>query len=391
MQWARNRLFRTYFRDIRVQGIADVPGSGVVLYACVHRNGAVDGLVMESVLDNTLGIAGKNLTRSAYLRMFLGDCVSIYRHPATTAENKENLRQLKTAAVAAVNGRRVMMFPEGTSKLGPKLLPVKKGMAYLAKLTVKEADGIPVHIVPVGLHYERGFEFRSVVEIYFGRHIIVDSQDTKDLEKLTERISEAMASVAVQFDDAESQRRGELFADVVVSMDETISHRQACLDYGAGSVPQHVRAVFDDAIKGRDRHSLVPVVPIGGIAGVALELLLLTPFVAGAFIVNALPVLGGSVAARLLADDDNVITLWRILVGTPLLFLQTTAYFLLALFNPAWAVFGLVGYSAMTATGIAVYWRWKKVLAQVFNMLAGGRKEIRHSNVLAKEWLECGR
>ena len=388
---ARAALVRTYFRAVRVRGRAPESGAGTVLYACVHRNGAVDGLVMETVLADALGVAGKNLTRSALLRLFLGEYVDIHRNPSTPAENRENLRQLKRAAALAVGGKPVAMFPEGTSKLGPNLLPVKKGMAYLARLAVKEGDGRPVHIVPVGLHYERGFALRSAVEVTFGEPLVVTEKDAKDLDGLTERITESMGTVAVLFRDADEQRRGELFADLVADLDPGASHRRACLDYASGKVPETVREAFDQAVAGRDRHGPPPVLPHrGGLWG-ALEFLLLTPFVLGALAANPLPVLGGWVAAKTMADDDNVVTLWRLLAGAPLWCVQTVGYLLWAVLHPVWALPMAAGYLALSGAGVAVYWRWKRGLAGLGNLFGGNGPKLRRCAAMVGEWLACGR
>jgi hypothetical protein len=336
-------------------------------------------------------VAGKNLTRSAYLRLFLGEHVDIHRHPATPAENRENLRQLKRAAALAAGGKPVAMFPEGTSRLGPGLLPVRKGMAYLARLAVKEGRGEPVRIVPVGLHYERGFAFRSAVEVTFGAPLVVSEKETRNLDALTERIAGAMAEVAVSFRDAEEQRRGELFADLVTALDPGASHRRACLDYASGQVPEAVREAFDHAVAGRDRHGPPPVPPQGGPVLGTLEFLLLTPFVLAALAANLLPVPGGAMAAGIMADDNNVVTLWRLLAGLPLWCAQALGYCLWAAFHPAWALPMAAGYVAVSLVGAAVYWRWKRAFPGLRNLFGGRGRELRQCAALVKEWHQCGR
>ena len=382
-------LARLYFRTIRTYGADDVPKEGAVLFACVHRNGAVDGLVMGATLDGALGIAGKNLSGSAYLRLFLGDHVAVYRHPATPAENKENLRQLKRAAQMATQGRRVVMFPEGTSKLGPRLLPVKGGMAHLARLTLKEGQGMPVHVVPVGLHYSRGFEFRSDVEVTFGRAMRIGEEDVRDLDALTERITRGMEAVAVLFADAEEQRRGELFADMVCGLDDTCSHREACRAYAARDIPPDVLASVESAIGDTDRHALPPVVPPAGLVPWVLRFLLLTPMVCLFFAANLLPLLGGYCAGRIMADDDNVVTLWRILAGVPLWGVQMAIYLGLAICFPPWAAILFFGYALFSWGGVAVFQRWKRLLAGTMNRIKGRGEMIRQANDRVREWRQC--
>ena len=48
-QLIRRALTRIYFRSTTVHGTENLPRDGAVLLACTHRNGAVDGLIMESL------------------------------------------------------------------------------------------------------------------------------------------------------------------------------------------------------------------------------------------------------------------------------------------------------------------------------------------------------
>lgn len=94
----RRMLAQVYFRSIRVNGRDLIPDAGVVLFASIHRNGAVDGLITEVVLDAPLNIVGRNLTASPYLRFLLAGSIAVYHSPATAAESRKNLRYLQEAA-----------------------------------------------------------------------------------------------------------------------------------------------------------------------------------------------------------------------------------------------------------------------------------------------------
>ncbi|WP_171253104.1 1-acyl-sn-glycerol-3-phosphate acyltransferase, partial [Acinetobacter baumannii] len=63
----------------------------------------------------------------------------------------------------------VLIFPEGTSELGPSLLPIKKGAAFMCHTLLAEAgEEETLSLVPLGLHYEEGWRFRSAAEIHIG-------------------------------------------------------------------------------------------------------------------------------------------------------------------------------------------------------------------------------
>jgi len=373
-----------------VNGRDLIPDAGVVLFASIHRNGAVDGLITEVVLDAPLNIVGRNLTASPYLRFLLAGSIAVYRSPATAAESRENLRCLQEAARIAMSGRQVLMFPEGTSKLGPGLLPVKKGMAHLAKLAVKAAKNEkPVHIVPIGLHYTRGFAFRSDVEVTFGPSLTVAQKEANDPDLLTLRIAQAMAGVGVIFRDADEQRQGELFADMTCFLAPSTSHREAALAYGSGALGEDLRHRFAAAVAGYDRHRPPPILPKNSLFKELLQFLIRTPLILTALLVNLLPCVGAPLVALRQADDDNVITLWRLLAGVPLWGLQFIFSMLaVVLILPQSLVPLLAGFGLVSWAGCRVYPRWRLSLAAITNYFSRRRHQYMEATKVVEEWLQ---
>lgn len=125
--------------------------------------------------------------------------------------------------------------------------------------------------------------------------------------------------------------------------------------------PVHLAAVP----RGLLRHQGVPLMPIDRAPLYALALLLAAPFVLAAIVVNAPAVLGGYLAARKFADARNVITLWRLLVGAPLLALWAVALVVVGACrgHPAWAL----AYLALTWIGLRLFYRVKKLAVAVYN------------------------
>jgi hypothetical protein len=98
-----------------------------------------------------------------------------------------------------------------------------------------------------------------------------------------------------------------------------------------------------------------------------LAAFLLTPFVLAAALLNAPPLFAAWLAGRKLSDGPNVITLWRILVGAPLLFLWVAAFLAvtIALKSPL----PFVAYVTSSLLGFLFYAPWKNHLRQSFNAL----------------------
>ena len=137
-----------------------------------------------------------------------------------------------------------------------------------------------------------------------------------------------------------------------------------------------------------DRHGRPPVTPRNGLAADLLRLLLTGPVVSAALAANLLPCLGADLAARKMADDDNVITLWRILAGTPLWTLQTAAYLTATAMWPAWGLPLLAAYGVVTCGGAAAYAPWKDSFRAVANMLGSRRRQLKDLNGMVREWTD---
>jgi 1-acyl-sn-glycerol-3-phosphate acyltransferase len=285
-------LARIYFNKIFIKGD---PKNLSTLYLSNHRNGAVDGFVLSYVLGKkTKFIVGKNLTKNWFMRLFFGGQIEVYRKSETPEESKHNKEQLEYAANLIKEGTPVVVFPEGTSDLNPGLLPIKKGAA----LIVRSLGGKKV--VPIGLHYERGWSFRSNVYVNIGEPVEVEGRNLTDKTE---------------------------------------------------SIKSHLESVYSD-----DHTFEVPKKNI-------FLTLLFTPIVLGFFLFNLIalvvPYITGKVvlylAAKKSVDDSNVVCLFRLLTGTPAFILQFLIYIYFFICFPTL----LPIYVLFTVIGLLVYRKWK--------------------------------
>ena len=115
------------------------------------------------------------------------------------------------------------------------------------------------------------------------------------------------------------------------------------------------------------RHQGVPLFPIRmPLAYAAITVLLVVPVLGGALL-NAPPLLIAWMAARRFADDTNVIALWRILPGVPLLVLWAAAWMIVAaVLSNAWLA---LTYFGLTAIPVGGCYRPKKLGVAAWNGL----------------------
>jgi hypothetical protein len=114
-------------------------------------------------------------------------------------------------------------------------------------------------------------------------------------------------------------------------------------------------------------HQGVPLFPIGPWLLYASLLLVLGPIVLAGALANLPPLLAGWLAARKFADGPNVIALWRILVGLPVLVIWAGFITIVLVFCGAW--WWMLGYALLTFAALELIYRAKKLAVAVWNGL----------------------
>jgi len=367
-------LVKSYFRRVDVTGLENIPEEGTFILVSNHRNGAIDGSIIKLLFPSAIFIVGRNLTDSPYLRILISGNIDIYRKPQTDEERRYNRLQVQKACIISVKENSpLVMFPEGTSKLGPTLLPLKKGIFYLCRdiiaLTPKEE---PVSLVPLGLHYEQGWAFRSAVSVKVGEPKVLRTADVADVNSFMEEVRRMLLNVTVNYGDVKEQRMAESFASLAAQCCPRFSHAQFCRLFAMGNIPESLLKqfvnIYDDIPKARIKRRLLIFIN-HTFSGIALAVAI-TPLVATAFLLNFVPLVTAFFIARRMADDDNVITLWRLIIFVPLIILQWGLYPALLYFYFPFSVGVAIffGYLAITTASICIYNIWKCLLIKTFNL-----------------------
>jgi glycerol-3-phosphate O-acyltransferase/dihydroxyacetone phosphate acyltransferase len=165
---------RIFFRQIEVEGLANVPVEGPVLLVPNHSNALVDPLVILTSLRRPVTVTAKNtLLRNPLLRPLMTalGVVTFHRREdrGQGADVRQNVHSLERCGDILARGGALCIFPEGVSHSDPKLRPFHLGAARIALDFIRK-NGIvgKLQIVPVGLLYTEKDQFRSGVWIRFG-------------------------------------------------------------------------------------------------------------------------------------------------------------------------------------------------------------------------------
>lgn len=362
-----------------------LPSQGPVLYLGLHRNGVIDGFLYRLAAPGALPLVSKQLTRKWPGRvLFHGIEVvrkkDVVRYGMSTAQNQSAI----DACVSHLKqDGKLFILPEGTSDLGPKHLPFHPGAARILRASF--AAGKEVSVVPLGIHYEQGWAFRSNAEIVigapFGRAVLESVPERDHLDTLMQQITQSLEEVGINVADRPTQKRLEQTA-YIACLNPRINYFYALKAFESGLPPkvQVAWQALDSYVSkhGAATHLTVPVAPVGSTLACIGFWLLTAPLVAMAVAVNALPLLAGYMAGQRFADAPNVITLWRSLVGVPVVIIYWTAMLVLSIKTGAYLWLTL--YAVITTTGLLLFRKTTQMTAMLKNALfhSGLKQPFRH-------------
>jgi len=317
-----------YFARIRVIGAGRSPESGPILYAGLHRNGAVDGFVYKSIFPGAVFLIAAQLQKNLFSRVFFTGIAVI--RDKDSGDRGMNAAAMQRCGKLLASGGELFVFPEGTSSLGPKHLPFKSGAARIAVEAWQR--GVPLKVVPLGITYDAPSTFRSAVEVIVGEPIdakaIVRLPEEEQLAEAKRTIERALEDVGVNAESAEYFEELRMIARTAAPEVSYFRAMKLC----EKEIPEELRLQWKELREGLTASHLkwseaaIPFSPASPWMSLFVGTLL-SPLVAGGAVVNFLPIAAAYWAGKKLPDAPNVITLWRILVGAPLFFLWFVAVF----------------------------------------------------------------
>lgn len=152
-----------------------------------HRNGAVDGYVVQKLMTNAMSMVSVQLTVHPYLKYFFSGI------PVLRAKDKERFAGLEKElgnpilhSIAHVQaGGSLCIYPEGSSQWGYTHLPYQEGGAKIIRHLIQKGQAF--HVRTVGLFYDAPDQFRSNVDVVVSEPIEITPQREQESTKMWER------------------------------------------------------------------------------------------------------------------------------------------------------------------------------------------------------------
>jgi 1-acyl-sn-glycerol-3-phosphate acyltransferase len=156
---------RVYFSRIDVLP-ARPSLSGPTLIVALHRNGALDGWVYKSIFPFATFMISAQLQKNLLARLFFTGIAVVRDKDQAEGGHSSNTDAMNRCYDLLGSGGTLAIFPEGTSSLGPRHLPLKSGAARIALEAAQRQ--VPVTILPLGITYDAPSTFRSNVQVIAG-------------------------------------------------------------------------------------------------------------------------------------------------------------------------------------------------------------------------------
>jgi 1-acyl-sn-glycerol-3-phosphate acyltransferase len=337
-----------YFSRIEIEGEEDVP-DGPIVIAATHPNAFIDVALVATRLRRRIGFVGKaplfkNPIAGAFLRSF-GAVPVERRQEREGASNEAGAQEKNAKSLAAceelvASGGGVLIFPEGTSEFGPKLLPLKTGVARIAFGAEERRKKGDVAIVPVAVRYDDPTSFRSRARVSFlaaipvAPYLEMHAKDPKGaVHALTDAVRDSLEATVVHVKD-------DALAPIVAEIDAIYGSHLAVAQTGgarlaaapaiaaavnafAQSSPERVAAMKEKIARyqaalakaGVDDTIVRPMSKRPNI-GETVSLLLATPVAAWGILHHYIPYQVPRVVVAALVKDETFVSTVKLITGT---------------------------------------------------------------------------
>ncbi len=212
-----------YFRNLHIINAHHVPDSGPMLIASNHPNSFAEPVILATYQKRILyylvrGDVFKNPLFAWVLRMT--HQLPIYRFKDGYADMKRNDESFAACFEHLRRGNSIVIYAEGGCVFEKRLRSIKKGAARIVLGALEKYPEIPdIKILPVGVNYPHGDQYRSQVMVHFGEPIDVkdywqtyQEQPQVAINQITLEIENRLSPLVLQVNEKE---RDGLYDDVM--------------------------------------------------------------------------------------------------------------------------------------------------------------------------------
>jgi len=181
--YVRPAFLYFFFKKAVVTGVENIPKNAPVLIAPNHQNAVLDALaIIFSQKYQVVFLARSDVFKNPTIAkiLFFLKILPVFRLQDGKEKLELNELVFQKSVEVLEHGRRVAIFPEAQHIDKRHLRILKKGIQRVAFDAEKKHDfKLGIQIVPTGIYYSNYFNFRSVIQVNYGKPIRV--ADYKEL------------------------------------------------------------------------------------------------------------------------------------------------------------------------------------------------------------------
>ncbi len=178
---------KIYFRKIYLLHEERIPGDVPLVIAANHPMAFCDACLLACFLNRPLHflVRGDVFVKRWEWFFKWTNQIPIYRFRDGFGNMRKNATTFHRVYQHLNQGAAVLIFAEGDTRLRKHLGALQKGPARIAFGAIEEADTQNLHMLPIGINYSDGKQFRSDVLISIGEAIDLSTYDiqTRDAKK----------------------------------------------------------------------------------------------------------------------------------------------------------------------------------------------------------------
>lgn len=205
---------------MKVSGKEHLKEDGPYIFVANHPSAFMDPIAVATSIKQTVYFlaAGEYMGKGLRFKIMnkVLHMIPIYRPSTMPGETHKNKAAFSKCTDHLLQQKCLLVFPEGVSVTERKILPLKTGVARIARETELSAQmKANIKIVPIGLNYSDPHTFRSDLFINIGKPIravdfFSDTDDTElsknEVKNLTNHIEEAMIDSVLHHEEAELEQ-----------------------------------------------------------------------------------------------------------------------------------------------------------------------------------------
>jgi 1-acyl-sn-glycerol-3-phosphate acyltransferase len=219
---------RIYYRRIDVRGLANLNSKGPSIIIANHPNTLMDALLLTYISKQKIYFLAKATLFNSKWKMRLLQrlhMIPINRPGEGSVEGVRNTDSFAACFAVLEKGKRIVVFPEGSSYKERVLRKLKTGTARIALDFETKYDGkAGLTVIPVGINYSDQERFQSSILVSIGSPILVadfleayQADFVKTSRNLTGLFREELESLLITASDQQEDKLFEVLREILAS------------------------------------------------------------------------------------------------------------------------------------------------------------------------------